>query len=111
LEAVLQGVELAPLTPNTITSKSDLLRELKRIRARGFATNNEETHIGVRSVAAPVRNSSGEVVASVNIIVPTIRSSRKELETVLAEKVIAMADRISAVLGYRGLNRTREAFD
>lgn len=101
LESILRNLRLVRYTPNTIANKADLLRELKRVKREGFSTNNEETHVGVRSVAAPVRDSTGEVVAAVNIIVPTIRSSKKELETILARKVVEMADQISLVMGYR----------
>jgi len=98
---ILERMELSPLTPYTITRKHDLEKELKRVRARGFATNNEELSIGLRSVAAPVRNFNGEVIAAVNIAVPSIRVSPKRLETTLARKVMATADKISFVLGYK----------
>ncbi|MFH1952659.1 MAG: IclR family transcriptional regulator C-terminal domain-containing protein, partial [Pseudomonadota bacterium] len=76
--------------------------ELRKIRKRGFATNNEELSIGLRSVAAPVRNFSGEVIAAVNIAVPSIRVPPRKLETFFAEKVIETADKISFSLGYKG---------
>jgi IclR family pca regulon transcriptional regulator len=57
--------------------KKDLLKELDKIRVQGFSTNHEETIMGLRSVAAPVKNPAGEVVAAVNIIVPCIRASKK----------------------------------
>ena len=87
-------------TKYTIARKGDLRKELERVRARGFATNNEELSLGLRSVAAPVRNFTGEVIGAVNIAVPSIRVSVRRLETVLSKKVVETANKISYVLGY-----------
>jgi IclR family transcriptional regulator, pca regulon regulatory protein len=102
LEEVLKRMKLTALTPYTITLKKDLKTELQRVRIRGFSTNNEEMSVGVRSAAAPVRNFAGEVIAAVNMAVPSIRVSQEKLETVLAKKVMETAEKISFVLGYRG---------
>ena len=102
LERILRTLELTSFTPRTITTIQDLRICLERVRARGFATSNEEMEIGVRSVSAPLRNSTGGVFSAVNIAAPTIRVSLRKLETVLAEKVMQIADKISFVLGYNG---------
>jgi IclR family pca regulon transcriptional regulator len=101
LKQVLKKMELTPLTPYTVKLRKDLIKELEGVRIRGFATNNEELSIGLRSVAAPVRNFTGEVIAAVNIAVPSIRVSQKKLETVLATKVVETANKISFILGHR----------
>lgn len=101
LEALLKEMNLKPQTSNTVISKGALKRELEKVRRCGFATNNEELSIGLRSVASPVRNAGGQVIAAVNIAVPSSRVQLKQLETVLARKVIETADRISFTLGYR----------
>jgi IclR family pca regulon transcriptional regulator len=100
LEELLNRMKLSPLTPKTITRKEDIKKELKKVRMRGFATNNEELAAGLRSVAAPIRNVRGEVIAAVNIAVPSIRVSQKKLETTLAQKVMETAQQISSNLGY-----------
>jgi len=101
LKEILEKADMVALTPYTITRKEDLKKELQKVRARGFAMNNEELSIGLRSVAAPVRNFTGEVIAAVNIAVPSIRVSLRRLETDLAKKVIETANKISYTLGYR----------
>lgn len=101
LEALLREMKLKPLTSSTITSKEILRKELERVRRRGFATNNEELSNGLRSVAAPVRDASGQVIAAVNIAVPSSRICQRRLETVLAQKVMETAESISFTLGYR----------
>ena len=101
LEEVLGKIVFQPLTPYTITNKEHLRKELKKIRKRGFAVNNEELSLGLRSVAAPVRNFEGEVIAAVNTGVLSIRVSLKKLETELAKKMIETADKISLALGFK----------
>lgn len=101
LEVLLKEMKLQPQTSNTITSKEILKKELERVRRRGFATNNEELSNGLRSVAAPVRDAGGQVIAAVNIAVPSTRVRLRQLETVLAQKVMETADRISFTLGHR----------
>lgn len=101
LEGLFKEMKLKPQTSHTIISKTALKRELEKVRQRGYAINNEELSIGLRSVAAPVRNADGEVIAAVNIAVPSSRVQLKRLETELAPKVIETANRISYTLGYR----------
>jgi PcaR/PcaU/PobR family beta-ketoadipate pathway transcriptional regulator len=101
LRELLRKINFTPLTSYTITRREDLMRELKKVRDQGFSTNNEELSIGLRSVAAPVRDYTGEVIAAVNIAVPSIRVSQKRLETVFAKKVVETAQQISNALGYK----------
>ena len=101
LESILQKMKWERFTPHTIINIKGLCRELERVRIRGFSTNKEEINLGAIAVAAPVRDALGEVIAAVNIMIPTIRCSLEQLETVYARKVIEMADKISSVMGYR----------
>ncbi len=105
-EKLLKEIDPIPYTSRTITKKNDLKIELEKIRNRGFATTNEEMEVGVRAVAAPIRNVKGEVVAAVNIAVPSIRVSMKRLEMDFAERIIQTANCISFVLGYQEPIRT-----
>ena len=70
---------LAPLTPLSITLAPDLRRELIAIVDRGYAFEEEESEPGLRGVAAPVRDFSGEVVAAIGLSGPTHRMSKKVL--------------------------------
>jgi IclR family pca regulon transcriptional regulator len=88
------------ITPYTITDEGRLLKELQKVRKRGFSLNNRELDIGLRSVAAPVRDKSGNVIAAVNIAVPSSRVTYKELRTRFAEKVVGTTRVISEALGY-----------
>ena len=55
--------------PHTITTLDALVAELDNVRKLGYAINDEELAAGLRAVAAPVRDRSGEIVAAVNIFV------------------------------------------
>ncbi|WP_237723842.1 MULTISPECIES: IclR family transcriptional regulator [unclassified Rhodococcus (in: high G+C Gram-positive bacteria)] len=65
--------ELERLTPATITSPRDLLRDLEEIRSRGFSINRGERVPGVCGVAAPVLGSGGVATAALAVQGPEIR--------------------------------------
>jgi len=67
LEKFLKDVELTAMTPATLTSIERLAPEIERVRKAGYAMDNEEYFIGVRCLAAPVRDHRGHVVAAVGI--------------------------------------------
>lgn len=89
------------LTPKTITEPDTLLAELDRVNQLGYAVNDEELIIGVRSLAAPVRQTDREVVAAINVSASSARLSRQEMEDRFAEAVVKTAQRISQSLGAR----------
>src|SRR5712671_3552999 len=66
-------------TPQTITDPDKFLRALDTVRQKGCAVEDEESEIGVRCVAAPIRNDAGEVVAAVGVAGPVSRLSKKAL--------------------------------
>jgi IclR family KDG regulon transcriptional repressor len=88
-------------TPQTITTPDGLKKALETIRQRGCAIEDEESEIGMRCIAAPIRNDAGDVVASVGMAGPVSRLSKKTL-TAFIPHVIETAEAISGRLGYRG---------
>jgi IclR family pca regulon transcriptional regulator len=87
--------------PNTVTSKTAFARELKQVRARGFAINNEELAYGLRSIGAPVLSHEGTAVGAINLAVHSTMASIEELGANLSPILRATADEISARLGHR----------
>ncbi len=65
--------DLAPVTPHTVTDPVRLRRELLEVRRRGWATTSQEMSLGTCSVAAPVHDAGGEVVAAVGLVTTTLR--------------------------------------
>lgn len=88
--------------PDVEKSKDELLRELHTIRAQGWAIQDEELAFGLRSIAAPVRDASGLVVAGVNIAVPAREWSAQRIVRELRPQVARTASGISELLGYPG---------
>ncbi|WP_309113298.1 IclR family transcriptional regulator C-terminal domain-containing protein [Saccharothrix sp.] len=84
LERYLATVRLEPLTSHTITSAERLREELDVVREQGWALVDQELEEGLRSVAAPVRDRTGRVVAAVNV---SSHASRTSLERIRAETV------------------------
>ena len=98
VEAIVAERGLAAFTPHTITDLDLLTAELDRIRALGYAIDNEEYDEGLRCIGAPVRDHSGHVVAAVGIGGPVTRITPERVNE-LAELVMAAARGLSRRLG------------
>lgn len=90
---------LEAFTESTIVDRDELLEELERVRAAGYAVNFEELAEGVGAVAAAVMGPRGDALASISIGGPLTRITRSRLED-LGERVAEEAARVSASLGY-----------
>jgi DNA-binding IclR family transcriptional regulator len=87
---------LSGSTRNTLTSLPLLERELERIQRQGWATDAEEAEVGVRCVAAPVRDDAGMLVAALSISSPSDRMKGN-----WGALVKESAERISRAIGHR----------
>ena len=83
----------------TISTPEDLRTELAAIRERGYAIDDSEHQVWVRCVAAPIRNSSGHVFASVSVTGPADRMTDTKIAS-LAPLVVQTADSISRQIGF-----------
>lgn len=95
---LVQEMRLAPKTPRTITSRASFLAELERVRRQGYAENRGESQPGMCSIAAPIRDPLGQVVASVSVAecVEDVDSGLRHL----AGPIVDTARRISSGLGW-----------
>jgi DNA-binding IclR family transcriptional regulator len=91
---------LAPHTRNTLSSIPVLERDLERIQAQGWATDNEEAELGVRCVAAGIRDDGGALVAALSLSTPADR-----MKPTWGALVKESADRISHAVGHRPAKR------
>ncbi|MFD7325868.1 IclR family transcriptional regulator C-terminal domain-containing protein [Streptomyces sp. NPDC059875] len=90
--AWLESIEPEALTPSTVTSRAELAAILERVREQGYALVDEELEQGLRSIAVPVRDRAGVVVAAVNVAMHSSRRSVEEcVEAVLPELRAAVA--------------------
>ena len=101
LEEVIRDKGLPERTRNTITDIGKLRAHLAKVLTQGYAFDNEENEIGIRCVAAPIRNEIGRVIAAISISVPTLRVEKSRLRTTLKDRVVETAMNISRKLGYR----------
>ena len=95
------GHGLMARTPQTITDPTQLKKVLEDIRLRGCAVEDEESEVGMRCIAAPLRDDTGEVVAAIGVGGPVSRLSKKTVAGFIPY-VIETASAISARLGHRG---------
>ena len=79
LEAYLANAPLSALTDRTITDTAALRRELQTVRHQGWAENDGESEKGVRTVAVPIFDRSGDVVAAINLAGHASRVTMREL--------------------------------
>ena len=89
------------LTPNTITEPAALAAEFERIRREGLAWDAEEHDLGTCAVVAPVRNQTGEVIATIGVVVPAGRFGPEAREA-CAAAVLGSAAALSEFYGYAG---------
>jgi DNA-binding IclR family transcriptional regulator len=65
LQTIVEKVGLPSITPQTITSFSVLQKELRRVRAQGYAVDDGETVVGIRGVGAAIFDHEGKVAAAI----------------------------------------------
>ena len=94
------GMKVVRYTNNTIVSLEQMKRELDKIRKRGYALDNEEHELGVRCVAAAIRNHLGVTVAAISISTPSSRMKDKESVQKNATLVQSTAQSVSERLGF-----------
>ncbi|GAB3174155.1 IclR family transcriptional regulator domain-containing protein [Streptomyces incanus] len=102
IDAWLDRADLRPNTSQTLTSPRALRAELVRVRRQGYALVDQELEEGLRSVAAPVRDRDGTVVAGVNIAVHAGRNSVESVRRDLLPHLLATVARIEADLWITG---------
>ena len=98
---ILERSDRRQRTEFTVTDIDEILVRLDEIRRVGYAFSNQETFVGDISVAAPVRDHQGTVLAAVNIAVPYPRWSPERVKAELVPPAIETARAISKTLGGR----------
>lgn len=94
LDKYLASVSLRGLTGYTMTSPAGLRQELRKIRGRGWALVDQELEEGLRSLAAPIRDAEGAVIAAINV---STHAGRRTLDSIVADllrPLLATAERI-----------------
>ena len=95
---VLRRVKLPRYTARTITDKGALAAELDAVRAQGYAIVDQELELGLRSLAVPLHDPRGQVVAAMNVSTHVSRGSTEEIVRDLLPPLQATAEAIEADL-------------
>ena len=96
------GRPMERFTNRTLVTAEALLERMRTIRRDGYTWALEEFDEGISSVAAPVADAGGEVVAAVHLHGPSYRFPTRGSEEALADRVVAAAARISGSLRQAG---------
>jgi len=105
LAGIIRRTVFERLTPQTLATPAAFRRDLARIRATGFALDNEEHILGIRCLATSVRDHSGAVRASLCVVGPKNRLPQRRLPEIREELASAAAN-LSARLGHGSTEAT-----
>ena len=98
---ILHHTELKPFTPHTLTDPEQFVPELARIRQQGYAVENGEYKIGLRSCSAPIRDASGNVRYALGCVGMFRQVYSDEFRQAIA-LICEGAQAISHAIGFRG---------
>ena len=98
LTAYLQVARLDRLTAHTLTTPEAVRAELAEVALQGWALVDQELEEGLRSVAAPIRDRKGSVVAAVNLSTHASRTTAESVRNDLVPPLLDAAKRIEADL-------------
>ncbi len=98
LESYLERNPLRPRTERTLTGPREFQEMLARVRREGASLTDQELEIGLRSIAVPVRNRRGDVVAALNIGTQAGRISLQAIQTQLLPRLKNAAQQLGALL-------------
>ena len=98
LDGYFASTELRALTRHTISEPARLRRELTRIREQGWALVDQELEEGLRSLAAPIHDADGRVIAAVNVSAHATRRTLEDLREDLLPPLLHTARQIEADL-------------
>lgn len=98
LHAYLDSAVLEKITQHTVTSKVQLESVIDETRRQGWCIVDQELEVGLRSISAPIKNRSGEVVAALNVCCPSVRFTVKEMQSKILPELLDAASRISLMM-------------
>jgi DNA-binding IclR family transcriptional regulator len=100
IRSAYQNLVLNKYTTNTITDLDSLMKELVKIREKGYAVDVEEHEQGVACIASPVFDHRG-IAAAISVSGPSDRVIQQISKSNLPQMVIDAAGEISSLLGGR----------
>lgn len=96
----LSAHPLKQLTPNSITERDSFWQEISRIRSQGYAINDEELEIGIRSIAVPIMGANHRITTALNASTVTARHSVDDLKNTFLPALQRAAEKLSQTMGW-----------
>ncbi|MES2666214.1 MAG: IclR family transcriptional regulator C-terminal domain-containing protein [Pseudomonadota bacterium] len=96
--AILHHAPLRPRTAHTLTDPQAILAELARVRVQGYAINDQEIELGLRSIAVPLRNSRRQVVAAINVGVGAFHQTIEEFRDAYLASLLQVQASLASLL-------------
>jgi DNA-binding IclR family transcriptional regulator len=101
IERLYHDPVLEQVTPRSLKTREALLADLAVTRERGYAVEDEECDLDVRSIAAPVRDFGRNVIAAIGIVAPANRLTDKQIgEGAVVARLQNAALALSRKLGF-----------
>lgn len=108
LQNLVKRCDFRRFTKNTICEVSPFMRELVRVRRRGYAIDNMEDSEGARCLASPIFDGEGRGVAALSISGPASRVHRAR-DSELTEALMGVCKQLSKLLGYTTVPASKSA--
>lgn len=96
LDDVLATPSRSGIIPRVVPTRSDLDDDFAQIRERGWALSDEALSAGIRSIAAPVRDTSGRIAAATNVTVHAAETSIEQLTGEYLPHLLTTAEAITS---------------
>lgn len=94
LQTFVAQAKIERRTPKTITDRRSLAEAIAKAKADGFAIVDEELELGLRSIAVPITDRTGQTVAAINVSTQSARFSVKEMEKEILPALLVAKQRI-----------------
>jgi IclR family pca regulon transcriptional regulator len=78
-DAYFAAVELKALTPHTVTDEDEIRSQLAKIRKQDYCLSDQQTEIDLRTIAVPLRNAAGLVVAAMHVTTQASRTTKRQM--------------------------------
>jgi IclR family pca regulon transcriptional regulator len=95
IDDYISRTKLATLTPNTVTDPARFRAILMKVRSQGYALVDQELEEGVRSLAAPIHNAAGNVMAAMNVSCHATRATVSRMREEFLPQLLATAAEVS----------------
>lgn len=99
IERIIDSALLQKYTSKTITDPKKLLKHLQKVKVNGFAFCDEELEVGIRAIAAPIKNINGKAIASITVSGLVSRITPEYYDQ-LVKILVDAANEISHMIGY-----------